>query len=186
MLCPHCQLTMADVPDLAGQTVACPKCGGTFAMPAHAQAPPLIVTSRSQSTSVAPIVRRSRRTPRQLDSATFALALLGFAATVAGVALVYFFQDALQASSHVTKPANTATGTQSAALGIAAGLCLLAGFVLVYLLPTIIAVSRQHQDALAIAALNILFGWSGLAWIVAFVWSLTEVRSRDHFHYHYH
>src|SRR3954463_8284914 len=31
--CPHCQLSMHDAPELAGQTVACPSCNGAFVVP---------------------------------------------------------------------------------------------------------------------------------------------------------
>src|SRR5947208_987919 len=34
MHCPHCQLTMQDSPQMAGQAVACPRCGGQFTVPA--------------------------------------------------------------------------------------------------------------------------------------------------------
>ena len=33
VICPHCRLDMDDVPDLAGQGVACPRCGNQFVMP---------------------------------------------------------------------------------------------------------------------------------------------------------
>lgn len=33
-VCPHCRLAMADVPELAGQLVACSSCGGQFQLPA--------------------------------------------------------------------------------------------------------------------------------------------------------
>jgi hypothetical protein len=46
----------------------------------------------------------------------------------------------------------------------------------VYLLPALIASSRGHQDAAAIALLTILLGWSFIGWIIALVWSLSEVR----------
>ena len=45
-----------------------------------------------------------------------------------------------------------------------------------YLLPTVIAFSRGHHSKVAIAALNILLGWSLLGWVGALVWSLTAKR----------
>ena len=44
-----------------------------------------------------------------------------------------------------------------------------------YFIPTIIAYKRKHHNLLAIGALNVIFGVSGIGWGVAFVWSLTRV-----------
>jgi len=45
----------------------------------------------------------------------------------------------------------------------------------VYLLPAIIASTRKHQNSGAIFLVNLFLGWSGAAWLVAFIWSLTAV-----------
>lgn len=42
-----------------------------------------------------------------------------------------------------------------------------------YFAPAIVAASRGHLSAPAIFVVNLLFGWTALGWIVAFVWSLT-------------
>jgi hypothetical protein len=55
-----------------------------------------------------------------------------------------------------------------------------------YFAPSIVAVSRKHQNAPAIAALNLFLGWTFIGWLVAFVWSLTQVRSTAEQHYHHH
>ncbi len=39
--------------------------------------------------------------------------------------------------------------------------------------PTIIALARHHHNSLAIFALNLLLGWTGIGWIAALIWSLT-------------
>jgi hypothetical protein len=49
--------------------------------------------------------------------------------------------------------------------------------VAVHFLPTAIAVFRGHHQWGAIAALNLLLGWTGIFWIVALIWSLTAKRS---------
>jgi hypothetical protein len=49
---------------------------------------------------------------------------------------------------------------------------------LLYFLPTVIALMRQHKDAPAIAAVNILLGWSVIGWLVSFVWALTDPSGR--------
>lgn len=43
-----------------------------------------------------------------------------------------------------------------------------------YALPTIVAYVRKHRNLPAIALVNLLFGWSGLGWIIAMIWSLTS------------
>ncbi len=45
-----------------------------------------------------------------------------------------------------------------------------------YVLPAIIAYRRAHHQRMAIAALNLLLGWTGLGWVAALVWALTAVR----------
>jgi hypothetical protein len=54
------------------------------------------------------------------------------------------------------------------------GYLLFAILGVLYNLPSIIAYSRGHRNRVAITALNIFGGWSGIAWIGALIWSLTE------------
>jgi hypothetical protein len=42
-----------------------------------------------------------------------------------------------------------------------------------YLIPSIVAVFRRHRNALAIFAANVLLGWTGMAWVIVLIWSLT-------------
>ena len=51
-------------------------------------------------------------------------------------------------------------------------------FLLLYLAPWMLAACRSHHQSLAIFALNVLLGWTGLGWIIAFVWACTAVRPR--------
>lgn len=44
----------------------------------------------------------------------------------------------------------------------------------VYMLPTVNALFRNHANIGAIATLNILLGWTVLGWIGALVWSMTN------------
>jgi len=48
--------------------------------------------------------------------------------------------------------------------------------VLVYLLPSFLAIVRGHQSRFEIVALDLLLGWTVLGWIFAFIWSLTAAR----------
>ena len=50
------------------------------------------------------------------------------------------------------------------------GLILL--ILLVYFVPTIIAVVRDVKPKLGIIILNILAGWSVIVWVIALVWAI--------------
>jgi hypothetical protein len=41
-----------------------------------------------------------------------------------------------------------------------------------FFIPSVIAYWRNHRSKGGIIALNILLGWTGLGWIIAFIWSL--------------
>ena len=47
---------------------------------------------------------------------------------------------------------------------------LIMGFV--YFLPTIVACSRNHTNALAIFILNLFLGWTLIGWVVALIWAV--------------
>lgn len=53
-------------------------------------------------------------------------------------------------------------------------LVLLILYVGGYMLPTIVGAARQRHNLLAIAALNLLLGWTLIGWVVALVWALTS------------
>jgi hypothetical protein len=50
---------------------------------------------------------------------------------------------------------------------------MLIAVVLLYFLPTIVALSRGHLSALAIFFLNLLLGWTLIGWLAALIWSCT-------------
>lgn len=50
----------------------------------------------------------------------------------------------------------------------------LVGLALLYVAPTILAFRRKHHNRQAIAALNLLAGWTVVGWIAALVWALTR------------
>lgn len=45
-------------------------------------------------------------------------------------------------------------------------------FGLLYFVPTLLAYARGHANTLALAATNLIFGWTGTGWGIAFVWAL--------------
>ena len=46
--------------------------------------------------------------------------------------------------------------------------------LLVYFLPTIIALVRSKRDKAAIFVLNLFLGWSVIGWVIALVWALKQ------------
>ena len=51
---------------------------------------------------------------------------------------------------------------------------LVTWLALLYMLPTIIAAVHQRTNTGAIAALNVLLGWTFIGWVVALVWAMTK------------
>lgn len=63
---------------------------------------------------------------------------------------------------------------------------IIIGVPALYFLPSIVAKSRRHKDGSAIFMTNLLAGWTGLGWLIAFVWSFTgnveaETTARNYF-----
>lgn len=49
---------------------------------------------------------------------------------------------------------------------------IIAFFILMYWLPTVIAIVRQAHSALGVFLLNFFLGWTVLGWFFALIWSL--------------
>lgn len=47
--------------------------------------------------------------------------------------------------------------------------------LLVYFIPSFVAVHRKHQQAAPIFLLNLCLGWTFLGWFVALMWSVSAV-----------
>ena len=61
--------------------------------------------------------------------------------------------------------------------GLVVLLFLLAiGFVF-YMLPTIIARSRNHKQVVPLAIVNFFFGWTFLGWVACLAWSFQSYRA---------
>ena len=52
------------------------------------------------------------------------------------------------------------------------GLLLIIGAVL-YFLPTIIVLARGRKDGCGIFLVNLIFGLTGIGWLIALIWALT-------------
>lgn len=57
----------------------------------------------------------------------------------------------------------------------------LIGTVLIaaYLIPTIIAIKREHRNKVPIFVVNLLLGWIGIPWAIALAWSLMDDTRRQ-------
>lgn len=51
---------------------------------------------------------------------------------------------------------------------------LICFYFILYILPTLIAILRGHRNHNSIAIVNLLLGWTGLAWIIALSWSFSS------------
>lgn len=47
-----------------------------------------------------------------------------------------------------------------------------------YFVPLFVALLRGHHDTVKIFLLTLFLGWTLVGWIIAFVWSFTDVRRR--------
>lgn len=54
------------------------------------------------------------------------------------------------------------------------GMMLLVCAVFIYLIPSVVAFSKGHRNAMAILMLNVLLGWTFLGWVAALVWAMTR------------
>lgn len=54
------------------------------------------------------------------------------------------------------------------------GLFLVLFGLAVYFMPWMVARSRGHKNAAAIAVLNFFLGWTALGWIIALIWAYTN------------
>ena len=55
-------------------------------------------------------------------------------------------------------------------------LIILLPLLLVYFVPTIIAVIRQTRNLVAIIVLNLLAGWTFLGWVASLVWAIVDAK----------
>lgn len=58
-------------------------------------------------------------------------------------------------------------------------LLILAFGLAIYLIPTFVALGRKKQNALAIAALNVVLGWTLVGWAGALVWACLKDKGQE-------
>jgi hypothetical protein len=54
--------------------------------------------------------------------------------------------------------------------------------IILYMLPTIIAILRRHKNIASLSVINVFFGWTLLAYVVCLAWSFSyqEPRRRSY------
>jgi hypothetical protein len=58
-------------------------------------------------------------------------------------------------------------------------LLALPALLLFYFLPTVVAFMRRHPQRRTLAAVNLVSGWSGLAWLGVLAWAWTGRREQN-------
>lgn len=179
--CPSCREVMRAPDKLVGENVLCPSCGVEqvvpqvlipVAQPAMAAPPSPMVVVDTPSLTDRPRARHRSNDPFPVGTvAAMAVAL------VLVIALVLVV-------SREESPRGAGADFVATATSVATGLAVIGLLLFLYLIPTFIAHRRRHPNAASITALNILLGWAFVGWVAALVWALTEVRSRDHHHFH--
>lgn len=59
------------------------------------------------------------------------------------------------------------------------GIFVMVVLLVLYFVPTILAVNRDHPNMATICGLNILTGWTLIGWVVTLVWSLTNTITKS-------
>lgn len=62
----------------------------------------------------------------------------------------------------------------SGIFGLIFGLFYIVSMVFVYFIPTIVAVRNKHTETTSIVIINTFLGWTGIVWLITFVWSITD------------
>ncbi len=65
-------------------------------------------------------------------------------------------------------------------LGIGLGIGLFIGFVIIYFIPTIIAVFRKHKNTAAIFVVNLFLGMTFFGWVFALAWSVLNYNKNEY------
>ena len=82
--------------------------------------------------------------------------------------LIAFSVVAVASNPAQAAPEDSGTG------GVAVLLIVILLALAAYFLPSIVAAARKHRNTTAIFFLNLFLGWSGIGWIGALIWALTN------------
>ncbi|WP_353570705.1 superinfection immunity protein [Candidatus Albibeggiatoa sp. nov. BB20] len=60
-------------------------------------------------------------------------------------------------------------------------LFLMVGFVVTYLLPSMIAINRSHPYQASIIILNILLGWTLIFYAITLAWAVSPIKDNNNY-----
>lgn len=168
--CPHCFGEVEVSPQLDGQPVSCPLCGGVFRTPGELE--------------FRKTIKPKWQSRKKNNNAPFLLAGIGGVALI-GLVVVIMNRDAgineaanKPDQKQISKKEQATVAEKSA--GALAGIVLVAGGLLIYFLPTIVALSRSHHNIGSILVVNLFFGWTLLGWVVSLSMASSWVRTGKH------
>ncbi len=169
--CPSCGKQCHVGPQHAGKRVACPSCKSQFAVPPP---PPSVPATSAQSNSLHDLeafLKKKIPNHRAIESGVSRVAkrlssvqivswsliavmhLLLLLLSVGGVVMAMFDPDLDNDSSIVGVP-------------------LLQFLFAMYLLPTHVALFRNHKSSATIFVINLLLGWVCIGYVIALAWCL--------------
>lgn len=90
------------------------------------------------------------------------------------MSIVFVFAQAQDPAARVEQVAKTTEAGIWVILGL---VCFGLFMVLFELVPGFIALMRGHPSALGIFALCFFLGWTGIAWVIALIWSLSSTET---------
>lgn len=188
--CPHCSGTLKCQQKHFGKRIKCPKCGHEFRIPILVTPPPPPPIAATPITP--PIDRYSRPTQNEPKPETFsfltekpskrtmpkakATRSSMFVRVLIGVYL--FFLALMLLGTFGMTIENTSDSPLRdpgrAVVSIVFGPILLTGMLVLYVVPSVVAYVRDHQNLMPILILNLFFGWTLLGWVICLAWSFTS------------
>lgn len=98
--------------------------------------------------------------------------------------VIYKYSESAQvkhtsSSVAITKHESSSVSSYSAFKGITFGIIFILLSIIIYFLPSIIAMRRKHRNAVAIFVLNFFLGWSFLGWLGALIWALLKDKNTN-------
>ena len=76
-------------------------------------------------------------------------------------------------------PAGPDIAPEAAVLGVGVIVAIVIVAIVLNFLPVVIAAMRGHRSTFAIFLLVLFFGWSGIGWLIALIWSFADTGRRD-------